>query len=189
MNALGQSLGDRVYGPELMLRACAHAARTGQRLYLYGGRNQGALVQLARNLRLRFPGLKIVGGYSPPFRPLTEEERAQVIEEINGSRADVVWVGIGVPKQEKLMAADASAPDRAGADRRRRGVRFPCGARPAGATAGCRRPGSSGHTASRASRGACGGVTAVTTRASCARSVRNSRATAGACATTRNRRA
>ncbi|MGO9903932.1 MAG: WecB/TagA/CpsF family glycosyltransferase [Solirubrobacteraceae bacterium] len=104
MNALGQSLSDRVYGPELMLRACAHAARTGQRLYLYGGRNQGALVQLALNLRERFPGIRIVGGYSPPFRPLTVEEREYVIAEINRSAADVVWVGIGVPKQEKLMA-------------------------------------------------------------------------------------
>ncbi len=104
MNALGQSLGDRVYGPELMLRACAHAARTGQRMYLYGGRNQGALVQLALNLRKRFPGIRIVGGYSPPFRPLSDEEREAVITEINRSRADVVWVGIGVPKQEKFMA-------------------------------------------------------------------------------------
>ncbi len=104
MNALGHSLGDRVYGPDLMLRACAHAARTGQRLYLYGGRNQGALVQLGLNLRQRYPGIRIVGGYSPPFRELTPDERAAVIEQINRSDADIVWVGIGVPKQEKFMA-------------------------------------------------------------------------------------
>jgi N-acetylglucosaminyldiphosphoundecaprenol N-acetyl-beta-D-mannosaminyltransferase len=104
MNALGHSLKDRVYGPELMLRACARAAKTGQRLYLYGGRNQGALVQLALNLRQLYPGIRIVGGYSPPHRPLTEEEGAAVSEEINRSGADVVWVGIGVPKQEKWMA-------------------------------------------------------------------------------------
>lgn len=104
MNALGHGLRDRVYGPELMARSCARAARTGQRLYLYGGRNQGALVQLALNLRQRHPGVRIVGGYSPPHRPLTEGERASVISEINRSRADVVWVGIGVPKQEKWMA-------------------------------------------------------------------------------------
>jgi N-acetylglucosaminyldiphosphoundecaprenol N-acetyl-beta-D-mannosaminyltransferase len=71
---------------------------------LYGGRNQGALVQLALNLRQRYPGVKIVGGYSPPHRPLTVEERKAVADEINHSRADVVWVGIGVPKQEKWMA-------------------------------------------------------------------------------------
>jgi len=104
MNALGHSLGDRVYGPELMLRACAHAARTGQRLYLYGGRSQGALAQLALNLRQRFPGIRIVGGYSPPFHELSADERAAVIEGINRSDADIVWVGIGVPKQEKFMA-------------------------------------------------------------------------------------
>jgi len=104
INALGHSLLDRVYGPELMSRACARAADTGRRFYLYGGRNQGALVQLALNLRQRYPGVKIVGGYSPPHRPLTAEERSAVADEINGSRAEVVWVGIGVPKQEKWMA-------------------------------------------------------------------------------------
>ena len=103
INALGHSLASRVYGPELMARACARAVETGQRFYLYGGRNQGALVQLALNLRQRYPGVKIVGGYSPPHRPLTDEEQAAVVREINGSRADVVWAGIGVPKQEKWM--------------------------------------------------------------------------------------
>jgi N-acetylglucosaminyldiphosphoundecaprenol N-acetyl-beta-D-mannosaminyltransferase len=113
LSALGHPLGDRVYGPELMARACARSAESGQRLYLYGGRNQGALVQLALNLRQRYPGVKIVGGYSPPHRPLTDEERDAVVHEINASRADVVWVGIGVPKQEKWMAqmrAELDAP-------------------------------------------------------------------------------
>jgi N-acetylglucosaminyldiphosphoundecaprenol N-acetyl-beta-D-mannosaminyltransferase len=104
LNLLGNSLPDRVYGPELMARSCARAAVSGQRIYLYGGRNQGALVQLALNLRQRYPGVRIVGGYSPPHRPLASDEREAVINEINGSRADVVWVGIGVPKQEKWMA-------------------------------------------------------------------------------------
>ncbi len=104
MNALGHSLGGRVYGPELMDRACARAARTGLRFYLYGGRNQGALVQLALNIRQQHPGVRIVGGYSTPHRDLTSEEHAAVVEEINRSGADVVWVGIGVPKQEKWMA-------------------------------------------------------------------------------------
>jgi N-acetylglucosaminyldiphosphoundecaprenol N-acetyl-beta-D-mannosaminyltransferase len=105
MNALGHDLPSRVYGPELMARYCERAALTGARLFLYGGRNQGALVQLALNLRTRYPGLQIVGGYSPPFRPLTDEESEAVASEINRSQADVVWVGIGVPKQEKWMAA------------------------------------------------------------------------------------
>jgi len=105
LNALGHSLTDRVYGPELMARACSRAASNGLRFYLYGGRNQGALVQLALNLRRRYPGIKIVGGYSPPHRPLTAEEQAAVVAEINQAGADVVWVGIGVPKQEKWMAS------------------------------------------------------------------------------------
>ena len=103
LNLLGHSLRDRVYGPELMARSCARAARSGQRIYLYGGRNQGALVQLALNLRQSYPGIKIVGGYSPPHRPLTDDERDSVAREINAPRPDVVWVGIGVPKQEKWM--------------------------------------------------------------------------------------
>jgi N-acetylglucosaminyldiphosphoundecaprenol N-acetyl-beta-D-mannosaminyltransferase len=102
--ALGYALPGRVYGPELMQRACARAVESGHRLYLYGGRNQGALVQLALNLRRRHPGVKIVGGYSPPHRPLSDEEQAAILQEINDARADVVWAGIGVPKQEKWMA-------------------------------------------------------------------------------------
>ncbi|MBV9338357.1 MAG: WecB/TagA/CpsF family glycosyltransferase [Solirubrobacterales bacterium] len=106
MNALGYPLNDRVYGPELMARAFGRAAAdTGHRFYLYGGRDQEALLRLGLSLRRRFPGVDVVGGYAPPFRPLNPEERAAIAEEINESAADVVWVGIGVPKQEKWMAA------------------------------------------------------------------------------------
>ncbi len=105
MNALGGDLSERVYGPDLMARYCERAARSGTRMYLYGGRNQGALVQLALNLRQRFPGVKIVGGYSPPFRDLSEEEDDAIVQEINRTKADVIWVGVGAPKQEKWMAA------------------------------------------------------------------------------------
>jgi N-acetylglucosaminyldiphosphoundecaprenol N-acetyl-beta-D-mannosaminyltransferase len=104
MRMLGHPTASRVYGPELMARYCERAASTGTRMFLYGGRNQGALVQLALNLRRRYPGVKIVGGYSPPFRELDGEETAAIADEINGSGADVVWVGIGQPKQEKWMA-------------------------------------------------------------------------------------
>jgi N-acetylglucosaminyldiphosphoundecaprenol N-acetyl-beta-D-mannosaminyltransferase len=104
MNAFGADLQDRVYGPELMARACQRAAITGTRMFLYGGRNQGALVQLAYNLRTRYPGLQIVGGHAPPFRSLSAREQEEIAHEIDRSRADVVWVGIGVPKQEKWMA-------------------------------------------------------------------------------------
>jgi N-acetylglucosaminyldiphosphoundecaprenol N-acetyl-beta-D-mannosaminyltransferase len=88
-----------------MAKYCERSALTGARMFLYGGRNQGVLVQLALNLRRRFDGLQIVGGYSPPFRPLSDEEVDAVVAEINHAKPDVVWVGIGVPKQEKWMAA------------------------------------------------------------------------------------
>jgi N-acetylglucosaminyldiphosphoundecaprenol N-acetyl-beta-D-mannosaminyltransferase len=104
MNALGHHQPHRVYGPDLMARAFERAARTGRRMYLYGGRNDGALVQLALNLRRRYPGVRIVGGYSPPFRPLEPWEVDGVVADINASDAEIVWVGIGVPKQEKWMA-------------------------------------------------------------------------------------
>jgi N-acetylglucosaminyldiphosphoundecaprenol N-acetyl-beta-D-mannosaminyltransferase len=105
MNALGHPLSHRVYGPDLMARYCERSRWTGARHFLYGGRTQGALVQLALNLRRRHPNLQVVGGYAPPHRPLTDEERDFVVGEINRSQADVVWVGIGVPKQEKWMAS------------------------------------------------------------------------------------
>lgn len=104
LRALGHQQASRIYGPELMARFFERSARTGTRMYLYGGRNQGALVQLVLNLRRRFPGVKIVGGYSPPYRSLDDEERRAVAAEINRSGADVVWVGIGQPKQEHWMA-------------------------------------------------------------------------------------
>jgi N-acetylglucosaminyldiphosphoundecaprenol N-acetyl-beta-D-mannosaminyltransferase len=103
-NLLGETLSDRVYGPELMLRYSDRCAERGHRVWLYGGRDQGSLVQLALNLRRRHPGINIVGGYSPPFRPMTEEEEDALVDQINGARPDVLWVGIGVPKQEKWMA-------------------------------------------------------------------------------------
>ncbi len=104
LNLLGHRLRDRVYGPDLMDRACERAAVTGRRMYLYGGRNAGALSQLARELRLRHPGVQLVGGYAPPFRELTDDELDSVAHDINRAKPDFVWVGIGVPKQEKWMA-------------------------------------------------------------------------------------
>ena len=67
-------------------------------------RSDEALTRLRSTLLFRFPGLQIVGGWSPPFRPLYEAERTEVAERINASGADVVWVGTGQPKQEKWMA-------------------------------------------------------------------------------------
>jgi N-acetylglucosaminyldiphosphoundecaprenol N-acetyl-beta-D-mannosaminyltransferase len=105
LRALGHDISARVYGPELMARACARAAGSDQRHYLYGGRDQSALFRLTQQLRERFPGLRVVGGHAPPFRELTASELDTLAVDINAARPDVVWVGIGVPKQEKWMAA------------------------------------------------------------------------------------
>ena len=91
-------------GRELMLRYSERCAERGHRVWLYGGRDQGSLAQLALNLRRRLPGINIVGGYSPPFRPMTDEEEDALVDQINDARPDVLWVGIGAPKQEKWMA-------------------------------------------------------------------------------------
>ncbi len=105
LNKLGERLPNRVYGPELMRRYCNRSVKRGHRVWLYGGRDQGALVQLALNLRKKHPGICIVGGYSPPFRLLTAEEEEDVCRQINDARPDVLWVGIGVPRQEKWMVS------------------------------------------------------------------------------------
>jgi N-acetylglucosaminyldiphosphoundecaprenol N-acetyl-beta-D-mannosaminyltransferase len=103
-NMLGEDLPNRVYGPELMERYSRRCVEAGHRVWLYGGRDQGSLVQLALSMRRQHPGIQIVGGYSPPFRDLTEEEEDSLAKQINDARPDVLWVGIGVPKQEKWMA-------------------------------------------------------------------------------------
>ncbi|MBW3660431.1 MAG: WecB/TagA/CpsF family glycosyltransferase [Gemmatimonadetes bacterium] len=93
----------RVYGPDLMLECCARSVERGWKHFLYGGA-EGVPELLAERLRERFPGIDIVGAYSPPFRPLTDEEDERIVETIDRSEADIVWVGLGTPKQERWMS-------------------------------------------------------------------------------------
>jgi len=95
---------DRVYGPDLMLALCEHSVARGYRHFFYGGA-EGVPEQLAANLQRRFPGLQVAGVHSPPFRPLTSEEDEAIVRMINRTAPDVVWVGLGAPKQERWMAA------------------------------------------------------------------------------------
>jgi len=104
LNMLGERLRDRVYGPDLMDLFCARAARRGHRIWLYGGATADAVEDLVRALERRHPGLRVAGGWSPPHRPLTAEEERDVVRRIDADAADVVWVGLGVPKQELWMA-------------------------------------------------------------------------------------
>lgn len=99
-----QSHVSRVYGPDLMTDVCARSPEKGYRHFLYGGA-PGVPELLTEALRRKFPGIEIVGHYSPPFRPLTPEEDEAVVRQINESRADIVWIGLSTPKQEHWMAA------------------------------------------------------------------------------------
>jgi N-acetylglucosaminyldiphosphoundecaprenol N-acetyl-beta-D-mannosaminyltransferase len=104
MRSFGVKQQQRVYGPTLMLHLCEAAARDGLRIFLYGAL-PGTLIDLGRRLCERFPGLQITGCYSPPFRPLTEEEELDVRAKVEASGADILFVGLSTPKQEKWMRA------------------------------------------------------------------------------------
>jgi N-acetylglucosaminyldiphosphoundecaprenol N-acetyl-beta-D-mannosaminyltransferase len=94
----------RVYGPDLMLAVCARAAERGWTSFFYGGKD-GVADLLAARLQDRLPGLGVAGTYAPPFRALTSEEDARVVDRINAADPDLVWVGLSTPKQERWMAA------------------------------------------------------------------------------------
>lgn len=89
----------RVSGPDVMLSVLDAGRAEGFRHYFYGG-GVGVPEQLAAAMSERFPGLQVCGTYSPPFRPLTVDEDAQVVEMINAAGPDFLWVGLGSPKQE-----------------------------------------------------------------------------------------
>ncbi len=105
-NLLGgdERLHGRVYGPDLMRHHCAHAARRGQRIWLYGGHDDDVLEALKVNLLRDHPGLQIVGGWAPPHREPTADDDRAIAARINADEPDVVWVGLGMPKQERWMA-------------------------------------------------------------------------------------
>jgi N-acetylglucosaminyldiphosphoundecaprenol N-acetyl-beta-D-mannosaminyltransferase len=94
----------RVYGPDYMLGLCERSVASGYRHFLYGGK-PGVAEELATELTRRFPGLKIVGTYTPPFRPLTPQEEDDLRMQLEASQADVLWCGLSTPKQERFMAA------------------------------------------------------------------------------------
>ncbi len=104
---IGRSRGftdmGRVYGPELMLAMCQRSLQTGHTHFIYGGA-PGVADELADVLRARYPGLKIVGTCTPPFRPLNAREEQDLVARMNDLRPDFFWVCLGAPKQERFMA-------------------------------------------------------------------------------------
>lgn len=95
---------ERVAGPDLMERIFRESAKKGYLHYFYGS-TPGTLTALLEKLQTKYPGIRIVGMEAPPFRELTREEDAACVDRINGAGPDIVWVGLGAPKQERWMYA------------------------------------------------------------------------------------
>jgi N-acetylglucosaminyldiphosphoundecaprenol N-acetyl-beta-D-mannosaminyltransferase len=107
---LGPRGVERVYGPDLMLAVCSAGRAVGLTHYFFGGA-PGVAEQLKQKLTARFPGLAVVGTFTPPFRPLHPGELATLCADVAHRRPDVFWVGLGTPKQEKFMAEHWRALD------------------------------------------------------------------------------
>lgn len=100
----------RVYGPDLMRAVCSLSAREGYSSFLYGG-NNGVAEQLKDVLTESYPGLKVVGTYSPPFRPLNNKEESELRELIAKKSPDIIWIGLSTPKQEYFMSSHLGVLD------------------------------------------------------------------------------
>jgi N-acetylglucosaminyldiphosphoundecaprenol N-acetyl-beta-D-mannosaminyltransferase len=93
---------DQVGGPELMLEVCRRSPGKGYSHFLFGGQ-PGVAEALGRALRQKFPGIRIVGTYTPPFRPLDAHEEEDLVRMVAQTAPDIFWVGISTPKQERFM--------------------------------------------------------------------------------------
>ncbi len=100
----------RVFGPSLMLELCRSSVATRYTHFLYGG-NPGVARKLKRNLEQMFPGIRIVGTYTPPFRRLNRSEERELKGTFAKLRPDITWVGLSTPKQDHFMAEYISKLD------------------------------------------------------------------------------
>lgn len=100
---LGPRGTERVYGPDLLLTVCDAGRARRLRHYFFGGA-PGVADTLAARLRERYPGVEIAGTFTPPFRPLTSDEFQMFQSDVVRSAPDIIWVGLGTPKQERFMA-------------------------------------------------------------------------------------
>lgn len=103
LRRMGHAGQERINGPDLMWLYCEYAQSCAEPIFLYGGK-ETTLATLKAKLLAAFPSLKIAGSISPPFRALTPEEDAIIVEQINASGARVVFVSLGCPKQEFWMS-------------------------------------------------------------------------------------
>ncbi len=102
----GHSRAERVAGPDFM-DAVFRATMDGSVSHYFYGSTQETIDRLRVNLQERYPGIRIAGLISPPFRKETPEEDAETVRRINASGASLVWIGLGAPKQERWMAEHA----------------------------------------------------------------------------------
>lgn len=107
LSSVGRKRGyhkmSRVTGPSLMGEIFNISVENGYRHYFYGSTEE-TLEKMYGKVEEKYPGLQIVGMYSPPFRPITVEEDGIIVKMINETNPDFVWIGLGAPKQEKWMA-------------------------------------------------------------------------------------
>ena len=103
MRKAGFASQERVSGPDLMWRYFESAAPRGESIFLCGGKPD-TLERLSARISDTFPGLRIAGTYSPPFRPLSPREDQALVDMINASGATTIWISLGCPKQELWMA-------------------------------------------------------------------------------------
>jgi N-acetylglucosaminyldiphosphoundecaprenol N-acetyl-beta-D-mannosaminyltransferase len=102
LKLLGYKEVGRVYGPDLMNALCLVSLQTGYKHYFYGN-TDAVLSDLKEKLEEKYPGIQIVGSIAPPFRELTDQEDKEICKQISSSGADILWVGLGSPKQELWM--------------------------------------------------------------------------------------
>ncbi len=99
----GFSKVNRVYGPDLMLKVCEMSVLKNYTHFLYGG-NPGVAEKLKTSLESRYPGIRVLGTFTPPFRNLNETEESQLTAQVAQLKPDFFWVGLSTPKQEKFSA-------------------------------------------------------------------------------------
>jgi N-acetylglucosaminyldiphosphoundecaprenol N-acetyl-beta-D-mannosaminyltransferase len=108
LHRIGYRAADRICGPDLMPAVFRHSQGRSYRHFLYGS-SESTLSQLQKSLCRDFPGVIIAGSYSPPYRALTREEESEVDRMVDAANPDIVWVGLGAPKQDRWMAAHRHA--------------------------------------------------------------------------------
>ena len=98
----GYSEMERCYGPDLMVSVIEATVKKGYTHFFYGG-NKGIAEKLKFVMESKFPGIKIVGTHTPPYRSLNEDEKKYLIEKVHQLRPNIIWVGLSTPKQELFM--------------------------------------------------------------------------------------